>query len=176
MRKREKAVCNEFCGSVAELADMKDRVPQGAEVQALSHAQSHRNSGIRIMKLCRERDDKNGVKSVDGYCAMSMNKRLSDGFTNLSGKTAAHLSRYDARAKESLVAWQTKQTSYRTGTKQTQRTTNEDYGENFPPGDPCGSVHPNGPDGSVNFDFNDIIVPPDAPTFRDLFSEFFRRR
>ena len=63
-----------------------------------------RNSGIRIMGQCRERDNNNGVKPVDEYCAVSMSKRLGHGFSTLSGKTAAHLSRYDARAKESLVA------------------------------------------------------------------------
>ncbi len=124
-----------------------------------------RNSGIRIMGQCRERDNNNGVKPVDEYCAVSMSKRLGHGFSTLSGKTAAHLSRYDARAKESLVAWQSKQTSYSTRTKQTQST-----------GDPCGSVRPTGADGSFDFDFDFSGIICDGPTFRDLFDQFFRRR
>jgi molecular chaperone DnaJ len=57
----------------------------------------------------RAKDDNCGVKPVDEYCAMSMNRRLSDGFTIWGGKTAPHLSRYDARSKESLARWRSKQ-------------------------------------------------------------------
>ncbi len=112
-----------------------------------------------------ESDDNGGVKPVDEYCAMRMNGRLSDGFAALAGNTASHLPRYDARSKESLARWQSKQ-------KPGLLADEGFYSDKIPPGDPGGSAHPNDADGGVNLDFGGIAWG--GSSFRDLFSQFFR--
>ncbi len=117
-----------------------------------------------------ESDDNNGVKPVDEYCAMSMNRRLSEGFTTLAGNTASHLSRRDARSRESLAAWQSKQSPWPNVMKKECQC-----GQNGEPAE-----GPKDGDEGVNFDFGGFdsgggsgAQGGDA-SFRDLFSQFFR--
>jgi hypothetical protein len=128
---------------------------------------------IRLMsdaEATSESDDNNGVKPVDEYCAMSMNRRLSEGFTTLAGNTASHLPRRDSRSRESLTAWQSKQSPKPIAMKKECQC-----GQNGEPAD-----GPKDGDEDVNFDFSNFDFGGGSgaqggnTTFRDLFNQFFR--